>query len=242
MKKRICVWLFFIFLYGCESSEEKNKETQIEVTKVSPRENRVQVDQSKPRRIEEEVTKSVARITRGSFVDEMRGEILSYNHPSFNEPATESMVAEAVSKKLLLSDELRSSNESFADQELKDAVIGRFSLYTGLLGAPDPETTPKVPEIFVYEDIPTVADVLTLRMVKQAVEVAQKRVSIKDEDLPSWINLASSNNKIYRLVALVLFDLIEPTPEQSDRFFSSYENEKNKIVLELLQEKKRDHQ
>jgi len=225
--------LFFLLFSGCENREEKSKSLP---AKSPSKERPILAEKSISKDPVGKIARSMNAIRTDNFAETARQEILSYNHSSFAEPATEDMIFEEASNEVLLSDDIRSESQMFSDDELRKAVIGRFSLLTGLIGAPNAETAPQLPQIFSYSDQPTFGDVLMLRMVKQAERVAQKKVRINDEDLVGWTKLAQSNNEVYRQIALVLFDLVNPTSEQFDEFIASYENEESKAVLRLLDE------
>jgi hypothetical protein len=83
---------------------------------------------------------------------------------------------------------------------------------------------------------PTEEDLLTFRIVKDAVMMSKDRASLRDVDLSGWSDLASSGNVACRATALVAFKALQSTSEQQKIFYKFYLRETNLQVAKAFVE------
>ncbi len=235
LKMGMALMLVLTLLTGCDQ-QEKNEEKDVSMEKRGSRANPAGVNS----REEASESMRVASENLGILTNVVK-ELNSYNHDHFSRPADKNHIQAALTTNVELSEELKNPASIWVSTpEMKQAVIGKFSLMTGLIGVPDPKITPILPELFDHEEQVTNGDVLMLRIVKQASSVADRRVKLEDEHIDAWVTLAESKNKIYRYIALLLFDLLEPTPEQAETFYKAYRSERDEHILKLYGKKVRN--
>lgn len=231
-----------LFLGGCKGSETESDKNKDVGARPSTRSTKREVPRSSNREgITDDVQKSISRLRQGNdIIQNAKREVQSYRHVFLSEKAPEKYIKSAldIGNAKQLSDELKENTSIWvSDPQLKDVVIARLSLLTGIIGSPSEKTTPRLPELFSYQEHVTMEDVLTLRMIEQASRISTHRVKIEDKHMKSWKGLAASPNKIYRAISLVLFDLIDSTPEQTEEFYGVFEKEQDPDVLKLVTKK-----
>ena len=163
----------------------------------------------------------------------------TYHHPSFAQTISDAAeIAKVIGTpddKLV--DEIRSSTGFLSrDSELRRAVIARLSLLTGFFGVED-SGVPNLPQIIadaLERPTPTMEDLLTLRIVRQALTTVGTRPKLDDADFPAWRELATSPNVACRAVALAGYPVMRTLPEQDALFYRAYVGETDLQLAKLF--------
>jgi hypothetical protein len=158
--------------------------------------------------------------------------------PEFDEPVTDpTALQEIVSGSAApLHAELRNPDASWAGTEFRRAVTRRLALCVALLSSSELGAA-TLPDLFrdrVQQPAVTEGDLLSLRIVEQASQLIEKRSAMPEDRMPGWLEMAASPNPVYRIIAMKGFALTAATPDQANRFFSSYLTEVDPAVARVL--------
>jgi hypothetical protein len=190
-----------------------------------------------------DVRSSLGSLSRGAdVIATMRSGWNSFTHPSFAiVRANPDYLAKTIdSASDSLATELRDRSGKWnADSELKRAIIGRLSLMTALFGVGDSNLAdfPQIIADAAQRTEPTEEDLLTLRVVRQAVLIGENRPELQDSNLPAWTQLATSPNVACRAVALIAFEALRANPKQQVLFYRTYATESSPQIAGLFIER-----
>lgn len=256
-------WNFFLLflLYAC--SEEKRPTTAknvaptlgtpstVEKTIIDSVEASNSTMESRPhgvdglarKEIMEDVRSSIERLGHDDdTILTTKHALEAFTHPSLlNIKGSPKEIEEAFqSARKSLADELRDPSGMWnTDAILKRAIVGRLVLMLTFFGSDSTEIA-RFPELMsdVEQRVaPTEGDFLMLRIVAQAMALAESRPELPDAALAAWTRIAKSPNPACRAAALVAFEAMQTTPAQQGEFYFAYAGESCLPVAKLYIER-----
>jgi hypothetical protein len=182
-------------------------------------------------KIIDDVREALLRLSNGGDkISVFKNEWNSLSHPTLLIDRTSPEDIEnalSPSQKSLVEELKDPSSKWSADAGLRRALGVLLSLTVALAGSDGMEFS-RFPEILSdIESRATVTegDVLLLKILVQAMALADSRPTLPDERLGDWTRIAGSLNPICRAIALVSFYSMRTTPSQQGTFYATFVGE-----------------